>query len=115
MGYACTERRQYEVDGVYEGSVICRQRRRRISHGYTLLSAAPLAVDTESDLRAAWANPRVTAIDVTADIFLRACERNARVAAPGAAGLGMARRCGRRASRSGSCARTGPATSSSAT
>ena len=29
---------------------------------------------TESELRAAWGNPRVTAIDVTADIFLRACE-----------------------------------------
>ena len=53
----------------------CRQGRRRISHGYTLLGEAPVAVDTESELRAAWANPRVTAIDVTADISLRACER----------------------------------------
>ena len=74
MGFACIERRLYEVDGVYEGRVICRKGRRRISHGYTLLSAAPVAVDTEAELRAAWANPRVTAIDVTADVFLRACE-----------------------------------------
>ena len=75
MGYACTERRLFEVDGVYEGRVICRKGRRRISHGYTLLTKAPVAVDTEAELRAAWGNPRVTAIDVTADIFLRACER----------------------------------------
>ena len=74
MGYRCSERRQYEVDGVYEGRVMCRKGRRRISHGYTLLGKAPVAVDTESELRAAWGNPRVTAIDVTADIFLRACE-----------------------------------------
>jgi hypothetical protein len=74
MGYRCTERRLYEVDGVYEGSVVCRKGRRRISHGYTLLTEAPVAVDTESELRAAWGNPRVTAIEVTADIFLRACE-----------------------------------------
>jgi Right handed beta helix region len=74
MGYRCTERRLYEVDGIYEGRVICRQGRRRVSHGYTLLGKEPVAVDTESELRAAWANPRVTAIDVTADIFLRACE-----------------------------------------
>src|SRR5262245_13551385 len=74
MGYRCNERRQYEVDGVYDGSVICRKGRRRISHDYTLLGKAPVAVDTERELRAAWGNPRVTAIDVTADIFLRACE-----------------------------------------
>jgi hypothetical protein len=73
-GYHCRERRQYEVDGVYEGRVMCRKGRRRISHGYTLLGTAPVAVDTESELRAAWGNPRVTAIDVRADIFLRACE-----------------------------------------
>ena len=75
MGYACSERRLFEVDGVYEGRVICRKGRRRISHDYTLLTRAPVAVDTETELRAAWGNPRVTAIDVTADIFLRACER----------------------------------------
>jgi predicted outer membrane repeat protein len=74
MGYRCTERRLYEVEGIYEGRVMCSKGRRRISHRYTLLAEKPLAVDTESELRAAWGNPRVTAIDVTADIALRACE-----------------------------------------
>ncbi len=74
-GYGCTERRLYEVDGVYEGRVMCSNGRRRVSHRYTLLPAKPVSVDTERELRAAWANPRVTAIDVTADISLRACER----------------------------------------
>ena len=74
MGYRCSERRLHEVDGVYEGRVMCRNGRRRISHDYTLLGKAPVTVDTESELRAAWGNPRVTAIDVGADIFLRACE-----------------------------------------
>ena len=73
--YGCTERRLYEVERVYEGHVMCRKGRRRISHGYTLIGEGPVAVDTEPELRAAWGNPRVTAIDVTADIFLRACER----------------------------------------
>jgi hypothetical protein len=35
--------------------------------------ADPVAVGTESELRAAWSNPRVTAIELTDDIFLRAC------------------------------------------
>ena len=74
MGFRCIERRRYEVEGVYDAHVICRRDRRRISHRYTLVTDEPIAVDTESDLRAAWGNPRVTAIDVTADIFLRACE-----------------------------------------
>ena len=74
MGYACTERRLYEVQGVHEGRVLCRKGRRRVSHRYTLVTDQPLAVNTESELRAAWGNPRVRAIDVTADIFLRACE-----------------------------------------
>jgi hypothetical protein len=74
-GYRCTERRFYEIRGQYEGRVACRKgRRRRIDHWYTLFTGAPVAVGTESELRAAWANPRVTSIDVTADIFLRACE-----------------------------------------
>jgi hypothetical protein len=73
-GYRCTERRLYEVERVYEGRVICSKGHRRISHRYTLLTKRPVAVDTESELRAAWGNPLVTAIDVTADIFLRACE-----------------------------------------
>jgi predicted outer membrane repeat protein len=73
-GYACVERRLYEVEGLYEGRVMCRKGRRRVSHRYTLVTGQPIAVDRESELRAAWANPRVTRIDVTADIFLRACE-----------------------------------------
>jgi predicted outer membrane repeat protein len=74
MAYSCTERRLYEVEGVYEGRVICRKGRRRIAHRYMLLSEQPVSVDTERELRAAWANPRLTGIDVTADIVLRACE-----------------------------------------
>src|SRR4051812_16441199 len=74
QGYRCTERRLYEVHGLYEGRVLCTRGRRRISHSYTLHDGKPVSVDTESELRAAWGNPRVTAIDVTADIFLRACE-----------------------------------------
>ena len=111
MGYRCTERRLYEVDGVYEGRVICRKGRRRISHSYTLLGKAPVAVDTESELRAAWGNPRVTAIDVTG----RHLPARVRAAATRCASrrarcswTAMATRCGRPASRSGCCARTGP-------
>jgi predicted outer membrane repeat protein len=72
--YRCTERRLYEVKGLYEGRVMCSDGTRRISHRYTLHNGKPVSVDTESELRAAWGNPRVTAIDVTTDIFLRACE-----------------------------------------
>jgi hypothetical protein len=75
MGYSCSERRLYEAGNVYEGRVLCGDGRRRVSHSYTLVTGKPVAVDTESELRAAWGNPRVRAIDVTADIFLRACER----------------------------------------
>ena len=74
MGYRCSERRLFEVEGTYEGRVICGKGRRRISHSYTLISKKPVPVNRESELRAAWANPRVRAIDITADIFLRACE-----------------------------------------
>ena len=35
--------------------------------------AAPLAVDTEAELRTAWADPLQTSIALTADIFLRSC------------------------------------------
>jgi predicted outer membrane repeat protein len=73
-GFRCTERRLHEIEGLYEGHVLCRKGGRRISHSYTLHDGKPVSVDTESKLRAAWGNPRVTAIDVTADIFLRACE-----------------------------------------
>jgi predicted outer membrane repeat protein len=74
LGYGCTERRLYEAEGRYEGRVMCRKGRRRVSHSYTLYTEKSVSVDTERELRAAWGNPRVTAIDVTADIFLRACE-----------------------------------------
>jgi hypothetical protein len=74
LGYGCTERRLYEAEGLYEGRVMCRKGRRRVSHSYTLYTEKTVSVDTERELRAAWGNPRVTAIDVTADIFLRACE-----------------------------------------
>ena len=74
QGYLCTERRLYEVRGLYEGRVLCGKGRLRVSHSYTLHDGKPVSVGTESELRAAWANPRVTAIDVTANIFLRACE-----------------------------------------
>jgi predicted outer membrane repeat protein len=74
LGYRCTERRLYEIDDIYEGRVMCRKARRRISHRYTLFTGAPVAVNTEKELRAAWGNPSVTAIDVTKDLFLRACE-----------------------------------------
>jgi hypothetical protein len=74
MGYGCTERRVFEVKGTYEGRVMCKKGRRRISHSYTLVSKKPVPVNRELELRAAWANPRVRAIEITADIFLRACE-----------------------------------------
>jgi predicted outer membrane repeat protein len=74
-GYRCIERRFYEIRGRYEGRVTCQKgRRKRINHRYTLFSGDPVAVGTEAELRAAWANPRTTAIDVTNDIILRACE-----------------------------------------
>ena len=37
------------------------------------LGADPIPVDTESELRAAWADPLQTEIELTDDIFLRAC------------------------------------------
>jgi predicted outer membrane repeat protein len=74
-GWHCTERRFYEIRDQYEGDVTCRKSgRRRISHSYTLFADEPVVVSTESELRAAWANPRTTAIVVTKDIVLRACE-----------------------------------------
>jgi hypothetical protein len=37
--------------------------------------AEPVVVDTGAELRAAWSDPRVTEIEVAADIFLQACKR----------------------------------------
>jgi hypothetical protein len=74
-GWQCTEHRFYAIRDQYEGQVTCRRRgARRITHSYTLFTGAPVAAGTESELRAAWGNPRTTAIDLTADIVLRACE-----------------------------------------
>jgi predicted outer membrane repeat protein len=74
-GWHCTELRFYEIREQYEGQVTCRNSgRRRISHSYTLFADEPVVVSTESELRAAWGNPRTSAIELTADIILRACE-----------------------------------------
>ena len=71
--YRCTERRLYAIRGEYEANVTCVKGGRRISHSYTLFKDTRVAVGTESELRAAWANPRFTRIDVTRDIVLYAC------------------------------------------
>jgi predicted outer membrane repeat protein len=72
-GYRCTERRLYEIRGDYDANVTCVKGARRIDHGYTLFPGTAVAVGTEWELRAAWANPRFTSIDVTRDIILHAC------------------------------------------
>jgi predicted outer membrane repeat protein len=72
-GYRCTERRLYPIRGDYDANVICVKGSRRIDHGYTLFDGTTVAVGTEPELRAAWANPRFTRIDVTSDIVLQAC------------------------------------------
>ena len=38
-------------------------------------AGSPTAVDTEAELKRAWANPRTRAISIERDIFLRACRR----------------------------------------
>jgi predicted outer membrane repeat protein len=73
MGYSCTERRLYPIRGRYDGLVTCVKGARRIDHSYTLFGSASIAVGREPELRAAWANPRLTAIELTKDIVLRAC------------------------------------------
>jgi predicted outer membrane repeat protein len=72
-GYRCIERRLYAIRGEYDANVVCVKGSRRIDHGYTLFRDTRVAVGTESELRAAWANPRFTEIDVTRDIVLQAC------------------------------------------
>ncbi len=75
QGYRCTERRLYEVQGLYEGRVSVAGRGSGASATATRFTTGSPSRSTRSpELRAAWGNPRVTAIDVTADIFLRACE-----------------------------------------
>ena len=72
-GYRCTERRVYPIRGDYDANVTCVKGSRRVDHSYTLFSDLSIAVGTESELRAAWANPRFTHINVTNDIVLHAC------------------------------------------
>jgi hypothetical protein len=72
-GYRCTERRLYPIRGDYDANVACVRGRRPIDHGYTLFKDTGVAVGTEPELRAAWANPRFSSIEVTSDIVLHAC------------------------------------------
>jgi hypothetical protein len=72
-GYRCAERRAGWIRGRYDGTVTCVRGRRRVDHSYTLFISRSVAVGTERELRAAWANPRLTAIRVTRDMVLRAC------------------------------------------
>jgi hypothetical protein len=58
---------------MYDANVTCVQARRRIDHSYTLFPGLSVSVGRESELRAAWANPRLRAISLTNDIVLRAC------------------------------------------
>jgi predicted outer membrane repeat protein len=73
MGYQCTERRLYPIRGDYDATVTCAKGSRRIDHGYTLFAGNAIAVGKEPELRAAWANPRFTSIQLTRDIVLEAC------------------------------------------
>ena len=73
LGYECTERRLFPIGGRYDANVSCVSGRRRIDHGYTLFSDPSVEVRRESELRAAWANPRFSAIELANDIVLRAC------------------------------------------
>jgi hypothetical protein len=72
-GYRCGEVRLYEIRGQYDARVTCRQRKRRVTHTYTLFDDGPVEVGTDAELRAAWENPRQTDIRVTRDIELVAC------------------------------------------
>lgn len=72
-GYHCTERRAAQIRRRYDGTVTCVRGRRRVDHRYTLFTGRSVAVGNERELRAAWANPRLTAIRVTRDMVLRAC------------------------------------------
>jgi hypothetical protein len=72
-GYSCVERRLYPIHGRYDANVTCEQGRRRIDHSYTLFNGTAVAVGRESALRAAWANPRFTQIELRRDLVLRAC------------------------------------------
>ena len=73
-GYACIERRLGVIRDTYDANVTCSRGRRRIDHSYTLITGDAVAVGTEAELRAAWANPRLRSIALTSDIVLRACQ-----------------------------------------
>ena len=72
-GYRCSERRSNEAPGAFKARVSCRDGARRVTHRYTWFGDAPVVVDTEAELRAAWADPLVTGIELNADIFMRSC------------------------------------------
>ena len=72
-GYRCGEQRSFRVRHRYEARASCRKGRRRIELAYTLFDGKSVAVSSEADLRAAWAHPRQTAIELRRDITLRAC------------------------------------------
>ncbi len=72
-GYRCSERRSNETPGAFKARVTCREGARRIKHTFAWFGDAPVAVDTEAELRAAWADPLVTGIELNRDIFMRSC------------------------------------------
>ncbi len=72
-GYRCSERRSNETPSAFKARVSCRDGARRVKHKYTWFGDAPVVVDTEPELRAAWADPLVTGIELKADIFMRSC------------------------------------------
>ena len=72
-GFRCVERRTGAIRGLYDANVSCARGRHRIDHSYTLFTGDAIAVGTELELRAAWANPRMRSILLTGDIVLRAC------------------------------------------
>jgi len=72
-GYRCSERRSNEAPGAFKARVSCRDGARRVKHRYTWFGDAPVVVETEAELRAAWADPLVTGIELTDDILMRSC------------------------------------------
>jgi hypothetical protein len=73
-GYRCVERRVGRIGDRFDANVSCSRGSRRVDHSYTLILEDAVAVGTESDLRAAWANPRMRSITLTRDIALWACQ-----------------------------------------
>jgi predicted outer membrane repeat protein len=73
-GFRCAEHRSGRIRAAYDADVSCRRGARWVRHGYTLFTTSAVEVGTEGELRAAWGNPRMRRIAVTADIVLHACE-----------------------------------------